>query len=331
MQAAMATLQRQLEAASALHVSTEQQLQAAQADISGYKQQLADAGVLHASNKASQQSSHQSIVALQEEVSKQVAAVTASEAKCQALLAEADIKDEQLKQVTSKLRAAEHAAASAQDAAHRLQTRFTGQQAEASDQSQELTEALEVGSNTVQQLELTVQALQDKVFAAEHAMASQQEQLLSQQADASGAVKHAEQLAQQLTVKTSLTDSLQAALAAATFVAESNQQLVSSQQERHSSREADAGEQVTSLAAQLHLQAGKNGQLVAELASAQGRLSMADQAIAAANDKLQTSQHEQCQLNARVVHLTQLLDSRERRDWLAKTRAAEARVKPQAT
>ena len=83
---------------------------------------------------------------------------------------------------------------------------------------------------------------------------------------------------------------------------------------------------MTSLVAQLHLQAGKNGQLVAELAGAQSKLSMADQAIAAANDKLQASQHEQCQLNARVMHLTQLLDSRERRDWLAKTHTAEAQV-----
>jgi len=327
MQAAMATLQRQLEAATASHNSTQQQLHSSQAEIIVCKQQLADAQALLTSNEANLQSSNQSINALQEGISQQVAVVTASEGKYQALLAEMDAKDEQLKQMAGKLRAAEYAAVSAQDAAHRLQTRLTGQQAEANDQSQELTDALEVGSNTVHQLEMTIQVLQEKLFAAENAMESQREQLHNQKASACDSVKHAEQLAQQLTDKTSLITSLQAALDTATFVANSNQHLVNSLQETHSSREADAGEQVTSLVAQLQLQASKNGELSAELASVKGKLLLADQAIAAADNRTQASQQKQSQLGAKVMHLTQLLESRERREWSAKTHVADIEVK----
>ncbi len=326
MQAAMATLQRQLETASASHNSTQQELHSSQAEIIDCKQQLADAQALLTSKEANLQSSNQSITALQEGISQQVAAVTAAEGKYQTLLAEMDAKAEQLNQMAGKLCAAEHAAVSAQDAAHRLQTRLTGQQADANDQSQELNDALEVGSNTMHQLEVTVQVLQEKLFAAENAMESQREQLHNQKASACDSIKHAEQLAQQLTNKTSLITSLQAALDTATFVADSNQHLVSSLQETHSSREADAGEQVTSLVAQLQLQASKNGELLAELASVKGKLSLADQAIAAANDKTQASQQERSQLGAKVMHLTQLLETRERREWLAKTHAADIEV-----
>ena len=326
MQAAMATMQRQLEAASASHESTRQQLHSSQADIIDCKQQLADAQAVLTSKEANLQSSNQSMTALQEGISQQVAAVTASEGQYQALLAEMDAKDEQLKQMADKLCAAEHAAVSAQDAAYRLQTRLTGQQAEANDQSQELNDALEVGSNTVHQLEVTIHVLQVKLFAAENAMESQREQLHNEKASACDSIKHAEQLAQQLTDKTSLITSLQAALDTATFVADSNQHLVSSLQETHSSREADAGEQVTSLVAQLQLQAAKNGELLAELASVKGKLSLADQAIAAADERTQASQVEQSQLGAKVMHLTQLLENRERREWLAKTHAADIEV-----
>ncbi len=326
LQAAMATLQRQLEAASASHMSTEQQLQSAQAELIEYRQQVIDIKAQLAISTSAQQSRYQSIAALQESVSHHVAAVSTAEARCQALVAEVDMKDEQVKQETGKLHAAEHAAASAQDAAHRLLARLMGQQAEATDQSQELTEALEVGSATVHQLELTVQALQDKVFAADHATGSQQEQLRSQQATSSGAIKHAEQLAQQLTCKDDLIASLQAALDTATFVADSNQQLVNSLQEAHSSKQADAVEQVKSLVAQLQLQASKNGELMAELSKAHAKLSLADQAIAAAHEQTEASPHEQSQLNAKVVRLRQLLDSRERREWLAKTQAAAPEV-----
>ena len=327
MQAAMATMQRQLEAASAAHNSTQQQLHSSQAEIIDCKQQLAHAQAMLTNNEANLQSSNQSITALQEGISQQVAVITASEGRYQALLAEMDAKDEQLKQMAGKLRAAEHAAVSAQDAVHRLQTRLTGQQAEANDQSQELNDALEVGSNTVHQLEVTIQVLQEKLFAAENAMESQREQLHNQKASACNSIKHAEQLAQQLTDRTSLITSLQAALDTATFVADSNQHLVSRLQETHSSREADAGEQVTCLVAQLQLQATKNGELLAELASVKGKLSLADQAIAAADDRTEVSQQEQSQLGAKVMHLTQLLlESRERREWLAKTHAADIEV-----
>ncbi|KAL0027503.1 hypothetical protein WJX77_006087 [Trebouxia sp. C0004] len=258
MQAAMATMQRQLEAASASHESTQQQLHSSQAEIVDCKQLLADAQALLTSNEANLQSSNQSIAALQEGISQQMAVVTASEGKYQALLAEIDAKDEQLKQMAGKLHAGEHAAVSAQDAVRRLQTRLTGQQAEANDQSQELNDALEVGSNTVHQLEVTIQVLQEKLFAAENAMESQREQLHNQKASACDSIKHAEQLAQQLTDKTSLITSLQAALDTATFVADLNQHLA--------------------------------------------------------------------QLGAKVMHLTQLLESRERREWLAKTHAADIEV-----
>ena len=326
MQAAMATVQRQLEAASASHESTRQQLHSSQADIIDFKQQLADAQTMLTSNEANLQSSNQSIIALQEGISQQMAAVTASEGKYQALLAEMDAKAEQLTQMAGKLREAEHAAVLAQDAAHRLQTRLTGQETEANDQSHELNDALKVGSNTVHQLEVTVQVLQEKLFAAENAMESQREQLHNQKASASDSIKRAEQLAQQLTDRTSLITSLQAALDTATFVADSNQHLVSSLQERHSSREADAGGQVTSLVAQLQLQATEHGELLAELAGVKGKLSLADQAIAAANDRTQASQQERSQLGAKVMHLTKLLENRERREWLAKTHAADIEV-----
>ncbi|DBB05601.1 TPA: hypothetical protein ACH3X1_012545 [Trebouxia sp. C0004] len=364
MQAAMATMQRQLEAASASHESTQQQLHSSQAEIVDCKQLLADAQALLTSNEANLQSSNQSIAALQEGISQQMAVVTASEGKYQALLAEIDAKDEQLKQMAGKLHAGEHAAVSAQDAVRRLQTRLTGQQAEANDQSQELNDALEVGSNTVHQLEVTIQVLQEKLFAAENAMESQREQLHNQKASACDSIKHAEQLAQQLTDKTSLITSLQAALDTATFVADLNQHLVNSLQETHSSREADAGEhlvnslqethssreadagehlvnslqethssreadageQVKSLVAQLQLQASKNSELLAELASVKGKLSLANQAIAAADNRTQASQQQQAQLGAKVMHLTQLLESRERREWLAKTHAADIEV-----
>ena len=326
MQAAMATLQRQLQAALATHSSTEQQLQSAQAELVDSKQQVAHVHALFANSSAAQNSSNQSIAALQESALHHAAAVTASEATRQTLLAEMDRKDEQLKQVTGKLHAAEHAAAAAQDAAHRLQSRLTGQQAEANDQNQELTEALEVGSITVHQLELTIQALQSRVFAADNAMESQQGQLCSQQATASAAVQDAEQLAQQLSSKNSLIASLQTAVDTATFVAGSNQQLVNSLQEKHSSKQADAGEAVKSLVLQLQAQASRNGELMAEVSKANGKVLLADQAIAAAQEQTQTSQQEQSQLAAKVARLTQLLDRREQRDWAAKTVGVDAEV-----
>lgn len=315
MQAAMETLERQLDNASDVQRATEQQLAAAQVDVSKYKQQIADMQVLLASSTATQQSSSQSILALQEGVSQQAAALTACEAKCQTLLAELDSKDEQVKQAVAKLHAAEYVAAAAQDAASRLQARLTGQQAEAGDQSKELTEALQVGSITVQQLELTIQALQDKVFAAEHAMESQQEQLSSQQAAASHASQQVEQLAQQLASRDSLISSLQTALATANFVAESNQQLVESLQESSNGKQEDTSVQVKSLVEQLQLQASKNRDLMVELSSTRGKLAAADQAIAAWDEKLVDVRQERDALAARVAFLTKLLERREQREW----------------
>lgn len=326
MQAAMETLQRQLDSASSVQRASEQQLAAAQLDISEYKQQIADMQGLLASSTATQQSSSQSILALQEGASQQAAALTASEAKCQTLLAELDSKDEQVKQAVAKLRAAEYVAAAAQDAASRLQARLTGQQAEAGDQSKELTEALQVGSITVQQLELTIQALQDKVFAAEHAMESQQEQLSSQQAAASDASQQVEQLAQQLASKDSLISSLQTALATANFVAESNQQLVNSMQESFSGKQEDTSVQVKSLVEQLQLQASKNGDLMMELSSTRGKLAAADQAIAAWDEKLVEVQQERDALAGRVAFLTKLLERREQREWECKVQDIQSEV-----
>lgn len=317
MQTAMETLQRQLDEASNVQGVTQQQLAAAQVDISNHRQQITDLQVLLASSTANQQSGSQSILALQESASQQAAALTASQAKCQTLLAELDSKDEQLKQGVAKLRAAEYAAAAAQDAASRLQTRLTGQQAEAGDQSKELTEALQVGSLTVHQLELTIQALQEKVFAAEHAMESQQEQLSSQQAAAADASQQVEQLAQQLASKNSLITSLQTALATANFVAESNQHLVSSLQESCNSKQVDASEQVKALVEQLQLQGSKNGDLMVELSTTRGKLLAADQAIAALDEKMVDVQQEQDVLVARVAFLTNLLERREQHEWQA--------------
>lgn len=331
MQAAMETLQRQLNDASGVQRATEQQLAAAQVNISEYKQQIADMQVLLANSTAIQQSSSQSILALQEGGSQQAAALTASEAKCQTLLAELDSKDEQVKQAVAKLRAAEYVAAAAQDAASRLQARLTGQQAEAGDQSKELTEALQVGSVTVQQLELTIQALQDKVFAAEHAMESQQEQLSSKQAAASDASQQVEQLAQQLASKDSLISSLQTALATANFVAESNQQLVNSLQESFSGKQEDASVQVKSLVEQLQLQASKNRDLMVELSTTRGKLAAADQAIAAWGEKLVDVQQERDALAGRVAFLTKLLERREQREWECKIQGNESEVSSYST
>ena len=325
-QAAMATLQRQLQQATTSHSTTEQQLLTAQTEIADHKQQLAESQASFASNQAAKESSDQSVAALQQGAAQQAAAITALEAKCQSLLAELDLKDEQLKQASSKLTAAEHAAAAAQEAAGRLQTRLTGQQTAASDQSQELTEALQVGSENVHQLEATIQALQDKVFAAEHAMESQQDQLLSHKAAASDATKHAEGLAQQLNAKDSLVTSLQSALDTANFVAESNQQLVNTLQETHTNKEADADQHVASFVAQLQLQTSENANVKAELSKARGQLAMADAALAAARDQAHNSAIRQSKLDAKVAQLTQLLDSKEHAEWLAKTSAVHSQV-----
>ena len=326
MQRALETLQRQLDEALNVQTVTQQQLAAAQVDISEYRQQITDVQALLASSTATQQSSSQSILALQESASQQATALTASEAKRQTLLAELDSKGEQLKQGMAKLRAAEYAAAAAQDAASRLQTRLTGQQAEAGDQSKELTEALQVSSLTVQQLELTIQALQEKVFAAEHAMESQQEQLSSQQAAATGASQQVEQLAQQLASKNSLITSLQTALATASFVAESNQHLVSSLQESCNSKQVDSSEQVKALVEQLQLQASKNGDLLVELSTTRGKLLAADQAIAALDEKLVDAQQERDTLVGRVAFLTKLLERREQHEWEAKIQNSKSEV-----
>ena len=326
MQMAMETLQRQLDEALNFQRETQQQLAAAQMDISEHRQQITDLQLLLTSSTATQHSSSQSILALQESASQQATALTASEAKCQTLLAELDSKDEQLKQAVAKLRAAEYAAAAAQDAASRLRTRLTGQQVEAGDQSKELTEALHVGSLTVHQLELTIQALQEKVFAAEHAMGSQREQLSSQQAAASDASQQMEQLAQQMASKNSLVTSLQTAVATANFVAESNQHLVSSLQESCNSKQVDASEQVKSLVEQLQLQASKNGDLVVELSTTRGKLLAADQAIAALDEKLLDSQQEHDALARRVAFLTKLLERREKHEWEAKIQSSTSEV-----
>ena len=326
MQMAMETLQRQLDEASNVQRATQQQLAAAQMDISECRKQKTDVQVLLASSAATQQSSSQSILALQESASQQATALTASEAKCQALLTELDSKGEQLKQAVAKLRAAECAAAAAQDAANRLKTRLTGQQVEAGDHSKELTEALQVGSLTIHQLELTIQALQEKVFAAEHAMESQQEQLSSQQAAASDASQHVEQLAQQLASKNSLITSLQTALATANFVAESNQHLVSSLQESCNSKQVDASEQVNSLVEQLQMQASKNGDLMVELSTTRGKLLAADQAIAALDEKLVDVQQDHEALARRVALLTKLLECREQHEWQTKILSFESEV-----
>ena len=310
-------MQRQLEAASASHVSTQQQLHDAQAQVMDCKQQLIDVRALLASRNTAHESSTQSIAALQEGTSRHMAALTAFEARIQALLTALDQKDEQLKQMTDKLHAAEHAAVSAQGAANRLQARLAGQNAEATGQSQELTQALELGSVTVHQLELTMHALQEKVFAADHVVKRQQEQLLGQQASSLSTVKHAEQLAQQLSSKDTFISSLQAALKTATFVAESNQQLVSNLQVTHSSAQVDTHVHVNSLVAQLQSQASTVGEMLTELSKAQGKLSLADQAIAAAHEHTDTSRFEQSKLAAKVSHLVQLLESKERQDWLA--------------
>ena len=325
-QMAMETLQRQLGEAANFQRATQQQLNAAQTDISEYTQRVTDVQALLASSTAAQQSSSQSILALQESASQQATALTASEAKRQILLAELDSKDEQLKQAVAKLRAAECAAAAAQDAAGRLQARLTGQQAEAGDQSKELTEALQVGSLTVQQLELTIQALQKKVFAAEHAMEYQQEQLSIQQAAASDASQQMEQLAQELASKNSLITSLQTALATANFVAESNQHLVSSLQESCNSKQVNASEQVKSLVEQLQLQASKSGDLMVELSTTRGKLLAADQAIAALDEKLVDVQQEHDALAGRVAFLTKLLERREQHEWDAKIQSSGSQV-----
>ena len=326
MQAAMTTLQQQLQHALKSHLATEQDVLQAQAVIADHRQQLADAQAWIASSKAAQKDSDQSIAALQQNAAQQAAASTASEAKHQALLAELDLKDEQLKLATRKLQASDHAASQAQEAAVRLQARLTDQQTAASDESQELTQALKMGSATVHQLEVTIQALQDKVFAAEHAMESQQEQLASQKATASDAAKHVEVLDQQLIAKESLVASLQAALDSAKYMAESNQELVSTLQEKHNSKEADAGQQVASLIAQLQMQADKNAELRGDLSRAQGQLSIADHAIAAAYDEAQAANCTQSALQVKIAQLTQLLDSKERREWLAKTSVLDTEV-----
>ena len=322
----MATSQQQLQHVLEANLATEQELLHAQAVIADHTQHLADAQALIASSKAAQKGSDQSIAAVQQSASQQAAAAVASEAKRQTLLAELDLKDEQLRQATSKLQASDHAAAQAQEAAIRLQARLTGQETAASDESQELTQALKVGSDTVHQLEMTIQALQDKVFAAEHAIESQQEQLASQKAAASDAAKHIEEVEQQLTKKDCLILSLQAALDSAKFVAESNQQLVSTLHQTHNSKEADAGQQVASLVAQLQMQADKNAELRADLSKAQGQLAIADHAVAAAYDEAQASSATQSALQVKVAQLTQLLDSKERREWLAKTSVLDAEV-----
>lgn len=328
MQRAMETLQRQLEDVSTVQAASQQQLTAAQTDINEYRQQITKLQVLLASSSASQENSSQSILALQETASLQTTSLLASDAKCQTLLEELDAKDEQLKQGMAKLHATEYAAAAAQDAAKRLQARLAGQQTEAGDQSKELSDALEVGSLTVHQLELTIQALQAKVFAAEHAMESQQEQLSKQQAAASGAEQQVKQLAQQLASKDGLITSLQTALTTANFVAESNQQLVSSLQQSINSREMEASEQVKSLTEQLQSQASKNGDLMMELSSIHGKLLAADEAIAAGHEKLLDVQQEQMALAGRVAFLTKLLQRREQREWQAKTQSTEGKVRP---
>ncbi|KAL3135900.1 hypothetical protein ABBQ32_007453 [Trebouxia sp. C0010 RCD-2024] len=294
MHTAMKTLQRQLEDASTVQQASLQQLAAAQMDMNEYRQQIADLRDLLASSNASLHSSSQSITALQESVSLQTNALTASEAKCQTLLLELDSKDGQLKQAMAKLHAVEYAAAAAQDAATRLQAKLAGQQTEAGDQSRELSEALEVGSVTVHQLELTIQALQEKVFAAEHAMESQQEQLSNQQAAASNADQQVKQLVQHLASKHSLVTSLQTALTTAHFVAESNQQLVSSLQLSLNTNQMDASEQVQHLTEQLQQQ-----------------------------DKLVDVQQEQTALAGRVAFLTKLLERREQREWQIKIPGTE--------
>ena len=326
LQSAMDTLQRQLDAASNTHRQSQEQLSFANSTIRDYNQKLKDLQVLLASSKATQQSSSQSILALQESAAHQAAALTASEAQCQKLLSELDVKHEQLKQALAKLQAAEHAAVAAQDAANKLRHRLTMQQAEAGDQSRDLTEALDLGSSTVQQLEATVQALQDKMFAAEHAMESQQQQLSSQQAAASDASKQVEQLTQQLSNKNNMVTSLQTALTTATFVAESNQELVSSLQASCTSQQADASQQVRSLVAQLQLQASKSGELMAELSSSRCKQLAADQAVAAGQEKLLDTQQELSIVAGRVTFLTQLLERREQREWLAKTQSSASEV-----
>ena len=305
---------------------TQEQLSAASATVAGLNQKLIDLQVLLANSKATQQSSSQSILALQEGAAHQAAALTSSEAQCQKLLAELDIKDEQLRQALGKLQGAEHAAVAAQDAASRLRHRLTMQQAEAGDQSRELTEALDMGSATTQQLEASVQALQDRVFAAEHAMEFQQQQLESQQTAAADTSKQVEDLAQQLSSKSNLVTSLQTALATAHFVAESKQELVSSLQASCTSQQLDASQQVTSLVAQLQLQASKNGELMAELSSTRGKQLAADQAVAAGHEKLLDTQQEQSTLAGRVTFLTQLLERKEQREWLAKTQSSASKV-----
>lgn len=331
MHTAMKTLQRQLEDASTVQQASLQQLAAAQMDMNEYRQQIADLRDLLASSNASLHSSSQSITALQESVSLQTNALTASEAKCQTLLLELDSKDGQLKQAMAKLHAVEYAAAAAQDAATRLQAKLAGQQTEAGDQSRELSEALEVGSVTVHQLELTIQALQEKVFAAEHAMESQQEQLSNQQAAASNADQQVKQLVQHLASKHSLVTSLQTALTTAHFVAESNQQLVSSLQLSLNTNQMDASEQVQHLTEQLQQQVSKHSDLMSELSSTQGKLLAANQAIAVGQDKLVDVQQEQTALAGRVAFLTKLLERREQREWQIKIPGTEFEVRPGST
>lgn len=323
---AMETLQRQLEDVSTVQQASQQQLAAAQTDISEYRQQITDLQDLLATSNASLHSSSQSIIALQESASLQTNALAASEAKCQTLLLELDSKDEQLKQAMAKLHDTEYAAAAAQDAATRLQAKLAGQQTEAGDQSRELSEALEVGSSTVHQLELTIQALQEKVFAAEHAVESQQEQLSNQQAAASSADQEVKRLAQQLASKHSLVTSLQTALTTANFVAESNQQLVSSLQLSLTTSQMDASDQFKHLTEQLQQQASKHGDLMSELTSTQGKLLAANQAIAVGHDKLVDVQQEQTALAGRVAFLTKLLERREQREWQAKIQSTEFEV-----
>ena len=317
MNSAADTLQRQLDDASTAQVASQEQLTSALSKMSEYKQQITDLQVAQASSKAAQESSSQSILALHASAARQASALTASEAGNQTLLAELDVKDEQLKQVTAKLRAAEYAAATSQDAASRLKARLSGQQLEATDDRQALTEALETGSATVHELQLSIQTLQNKVFAAEHAIESQHEQLSSQQTAASHASQQLEQLSQQLSAKDSVITSIQSAAVTANFVAESNQQLVSSLQDSINSQQEDASRQVNCLMAQLRLQADKNDALLTELSSTRGKLLAADEAIAAGQDKLLGAEQEQSCLAGRVAFLSQLLERREQRDWLA--------------
>lgn len=301
LQAAVAVMESKLAAAAVREAAVCQQLSVSQDSLAASQQLLAEQQQVVKQLQASSLCSQDSIAALQGHLSQNALAEQASAGRYQTLAAELEVQHEQLQQEKAKLADAVHAAQAAQVAATKLQARLTQQQTEAADQQELYTQALQSDSASVTQLQVAAVAMQDKVFAADHAIAAYQAQAQAQGAQADGAQLQVLEMVQQLDFKDSTIDSLQAALKTASLGTDASAQLISSLQASASGAEAMNSVIMDTMQRQLDQQTVLNASLGTEVKNLQSKLALADQTITALQGSILKSEYGSFAMQQNVV------------------------------